>query len=270
MAKRKTETPNEAPATAEVVGTGADDVFSAITVEDQGEPIVEAPATTDQPAVRVPARTDADWHDYVMSQFTQEELIDNLPTVDGLYRVAQLLNGEVYDYDADVAQSPTPQNNMTAVVKSRFIFANVDGEVKKYSGIGEVNPANCEPEYARYAASFAETRAKGRALRQSLGLRRTIAAEEKTMVPVEEVGINGQATDTQFEVIDRVSQRLGVNAKRVLAMLVDEGKIKVESLRQIPAWVARNAIARLSEYQRDTKLIPHGVKGYDEAWRGKP
>lgn len=65
----------------------------------------------------------------------------------------------------DLVQAPTEENRWTAIVR-----AQVTLPAGTFTGIGDVNPDNVNPEVAQHAIRVCETRAMARALRVALGV----------------------------------------------------------------------------------------------------
>jgi hypothetical protein len=63
--------------------------------------------------------------------------------------------------DVDLIQFPSDENKQTAICKARV--ETVDG--RKFSDIGDANPANCNSKVAKHLIRMASTRAKARAFR---------------------------------------------------------------------------------------------------------
>ena len=62
---------------------------------------LETPSNTDTSVTDViasdaPAMTDPEWNDYVMSMFTDKEMYNGNPLVNGLRRVAEVVSGQSF------------------------------------------------------------------------------------------------------------------------------------------------------------------------------
>ena len=77
----------------------------------------------------------------------------------GLLDVAHQKNLSMVD--VELIQFPSDENKQTAICKAKV--ETVDG--KKFSDIGDANPANCNSKVARHLIRMASTRAKARAFR---------------------------------------------------------------------------------------------------------
>lgn len=82
---------------------------------------------------------------------------------DGLMELA---HGKIASIETELLQAPYPGNHNMAIVKA--IIRDTDGRV--WSGIGDASDLNCDPELAPHKIRLAETRAKGRALRDMLNV----------------------------------------------------------------------------------------------------
>lgn len=70
-------------------------------------------------------------------------------------------------------QIPTAENGWMAVCEAIAVFE--DG--RTFSDIGDASPQNCSPQIATAALRMASTRAKGRVLRDAIGLGETLREE---------------------------------------------------------------------------------------------
>jgi len=135
---------------------------------------------------KTPRRGTPEWHDYVMSQFNDDERAyysgkdgKGIEAVkaDGLRRVGELVLGEVI--------SSRPIDNVFGFDSKGLPYASVRYEIeimtksglKRYGALADVNYLNTEDMFLGFASATAETRAKGRAWREALGVK-TYAIEE--------------------------------------------------------------------------------------------
>ena len=72
----------------------------------------------------------------------------------------------------DVIQLPTKENDFICIIKATVI---VQGRV--FEGIGDATPRNVNSMIAKHLIRMAETRAKGRALRDAVNIGETILEE---------------------------------------------------------------------------------------------
>ena len=77
-------------------------------------------------------------------------------------------------FTTELLQAPNEANGQTTIIIARAIFN--DGE-RMFCGIGDANPNNVNRMIAVHAIRMAETRAKGRALRDALNIGMTMLEE---------------------------------------------------------------------------------------------
>ena len=163
----------------------------------------------------VPARTDIDWSDYVMSQFSDDEVyikkkdgkvVGIYPRVAGLRRVAQILVGEIVDSQTSCVSPPkidVYNDGKTIIHPACFIytikFVNTNDTILTYSDAADVwyaDDFNCNSDigFARFSSSLATTRAESRVLRKALDLS-VCSAEE--LGPDMKKKVNGSAVPVE-------------------------------------------------------------------------
>lgn len=250
---------------------------------DGGQPefisdVVVAEATVSQesssePAEKVPAISSPEWSDFVLSKFQADEL-DELgnPRVDGLFRVAELLLGEAISGEGDLIEAANCNNGWSASAKYTLKFLKTAtapsyGQplVVTFTGVADCSPRNADDQFCRYAAAMAETRAKGRALRTALRLRRVVSAEEVCPLPQDDA-TDEKVTTVQLDTIDLLCERAKVNAKALIAMIAAENNYEVKRISEIKRGLAKLCITKLNEYVRQASSVPEAVSGYVAKW----
>lgn len=172
----------------------------------------ESPDEEDEVPKEIPDKTDKGWSQYVMSQFADDELDGLSPRLEGLRRVAELLLGCVIEERSELISSPTMENGERACAKCTLIFSS--GKI--FEALADAYPGNCTKDFTIYPVAMADTRAKGRAYRAALGLKRVVAAEEIGIVSGDEENINQSISVGQQTAIMLLSDRLGVSIKKLL------------------------------------------------------
>lgn len=79
-----------------------------------------------------------------------------------------------------ILQYPSAENNNTIIVESTLVgFEEINGEMQEvtYTGIGDANTGNCNKMVGQHFIRMADTRAKGRALRDYLGIDMVMSEE---------------------------------------------------------------------------------------------
>lgn len=214
----------------------------------------------------VPTIRDYGWHDYVMKQFQPEELIEGRPTVDGLWRVSQVLIGEIISSKPNTVQSPRFDETgrlQPAVVEWTIQFKGYDDFVKTFGDVADIHAQNCEIKYLVHASSTAATKARARALRQALGLRKTIAAEEAANIKEDEVEMEGKINDAQKNIINLMCKNTNIS----VASFINSGSRTYGSIEDVSYQVAAKMIKELSRLQSMPSEIKENLKGYDSEWK---
>lgn len=228
--------------------------------------------TTASEKVAVPAITDVEWTDYVLTLLNDDEKIKGNPTTDGLRRIFEIaLNCTVIESLSDVVQSPDPDNGQRAtVVHSLSYFLNDDSlhesiKMRTVNGAADVYWGNCDKIFRNHPVAVAETRAEGRALRRGLRLRKVVAAEEIAENIEDDIdGTNvGKITNNQINFMDVISKRLDVNVKELLA----ENGLTKDNIYDIDHSSAVSIIRLLSQYQQKMDDIPEKILGYSKDWK---
>jgi hypothetical protein len=250
-------------------------ILSLADLDAQEKKLVPVePEEEEEEAKPEPKMTDPEWSDFVMSQFADNETsLDGNPFVAGLRRVARKVLGPVITSRSRIVQAPSllPGGDtrlQPAVVEHTLIFlcTRVESGMAAYemevTDVADVYFGNCEGEYARFASSTAATRAEARAYRKALLLNR-VAEEEKTLVPLEDAGVDGCITKTQINFIDILCKRNNVNVMK----LVNSGKKKYDDIKEVPSTTGAKIVEYLSGLQNDQTKVTEAMKGYDGTWR---
>ena len=241
-----------------------DDLFEGVTTEETQE---EAQQEDSRPEITSP-----EWPNWVMEQFSPDEMFDGNPTVPGLRRIAELVFGQpVFSGPTTVDSSADTLNPIRATVVYTVTFKNGS----TYSDVADVWHGNCDDKFAAFASATAATRAEGRALRKALRLR-TCAAEEltskdtaKIMRDTVAVATAKQPTDGEFKeeavltdnqtnFIHDLCEDTGIIKE---LFFEQEYGIKLANGDKITKGVASEAITLLNDYKGKRKEVPVELKG---------
>ena len=225
-----------------------------------------------------PSVTSEDWHEYVMSQFKPNELIDGNPITAGLRRVVEVVLGEVLETGpVEVFPATDPNGPGRATVIYRVVIEEYkSGRTKSYSDTADVWHGNTDDLFCAHPVATACTRAEGRALRKALKLR-VLAAEElakKDIVSIVQQSVNQQSTDgewnpnekvspQQINFIDNKCSQLDIDVMK----FVNSGSTNYTSINTVTKDTAKNMIVELNKYQNQTANIPPEVVGHVSNWR---
>ena len=155
------------------------DFDSDFEENESGESLYEQVTEEESIEEDVPSMLSDEWHDYVMSHFKSNELIDGNPVCAGLRRVSELLLGSVIESGPSQVFPATDNDGpgrATVVYKIVFDWMH-SGLPKTFSEVADVWHGNTDDLFCAHPVATASTRAEGRALRKALKLR-VLAAEE--------------------------------------------------------------------------------------------
>ena len=216
-----------------------------------------------------------DWHDYVMSHFKSNELIDGNPTCAGLRRVAEILLGEIMFSGPTQIFPATDANGpgrATVVFTVEFNWMN-SGMSKSFAEVADVWHGNTDDLFCAHPAATASTRAEGRALRKALKVR-VLAAEELAKKDIVNVVQQSISTSGEYNTDDRISpqqitfidnkcKQLDVN----VVEFINIGAENYRSINDVKRESGKKMIRVLNEYQNQTTSIPEHILSYQEDWR---
>jgi hypothetical protein len=219
-----------------------------------------------------PDVTDEKWHEYVMSFFTEDELIEGKPVVAGLRRVTQLVVGKIVSSLPSQIFPPKEDNSIGRATVS-WVVTLENGQI--FGDVASSWEGNTDEMFCVYAVETAATRAEARALRKALCLK-VVSADEisqnvkpldvvkklaKTVATEGEYDDQGRITDAQANFINSKAKKLNVNVAEFL-----EKEFNAPVAKKISKKVASNAIDKLNDYQQNPSAIPEEIKGYLENW----
>jgi hypothetical protein len=188
------------------------------------------------------------------------------PTYHGVLRVAIEEKGLISLSEEITHLMETP-NGWYALAKATAVFRDTEGVERTFTGIGDCGPHNCDKMIAIHAPRMAGTRAKGRVLRDALGLDECLAEEmhegpasaprhnghAPAAQPEPEVGYTGKGSDhpdgprvidVLSEVAERREKRKAQPAPEPIACVDCDRKIEDPKGLLSPASVATIAIQK--------------------------
>ena len=230
-----------------------EDVEIEISSEDDGP--------TDVPR---PGYTSPEWSDYVLTQFSENELRDGHPTVVGLRRVASKLLGPIISSGPRTLTSSMTTDGpgrASCIYDISIVFNLVARDIRQFSAAAGAWVGNTDDEYAVYPEAIAEVRAEGRALRKALALN-IVCADELTSKNTKEIVKESMKKDTSsgdWQESDNISEvqimflkkkctELGINIDK----FINSGKNQYTEIGNIPRAIAAKMIERLNDYQTNT------------------
>ena len=201
----------------------------------------------------VPLKTSPEWHDYIMSKFTKEEVVEGHPTCVGLRRVLEEVYGTILECQSLIMKAPTIDDRSATVLCSIVCLLH-DGETQvRQDSSADVSEINTEAVYAKHSVSTAETRAEARALRKLLGIR-SITAEEAQSGDVSMSAM----TDNQFRGIENAMKAFNIDPNLYLTKVAG---VSYDTVKQdyscISHQKATEMLAELNNYHDDP--VPEDV-----------
>jgi hypothetical protein len=213
-----------------------------------------------------PLETSPEWSDYVMRQFTDDELVKTekgeFPKVSGLRRVVELLVGPIVE--SGVENYQIINNGMKTVCLYKVAIKKAGDKIilwdcpnKIFKGLASAGPENVLNNFSIFPEAMAETRAEVRALRKALKLR-VCGAEELSEVPSEVDGYKDeggeQISKQQKSFLIAKCQQLNISINKLL------GVNNESELDRIPKSKATEFARIISDYQKDMSSIPDNLK----------
>ena len=250
-----------------------DDLFDGMAVEE-----LETPSNTDTSVKDVvngdvPNMLSPEWHEYAMTLFTEDEMMNGHPLVTGLRRVAELVLGPmVFSGPTWVKPTERDDHHGRATVVFTVEFANG----VKCAEVADSWEGNTDDMFCAFAVAIASTRAEARALRKVLKIK-GVAAEELTKKDTAKIVRDlsqqksstggeyedqGRMSDAQYNFIDVKCKQLNVDGRKLF-----KDVFKVDNNRKISKKVASDIIDVLNDYQQNKSTIPSELKGYNQEWR---
>lgn len=220
-----------------------------------------------------PSMLSPEWHDYAMTLFQEDEMMNGHPLVTGLRRVSELVLGPMA-FSGPTWVKPTDRDDHHG--RATVIFTIEFANGLKCSEVADSWEGNTDDMFCAFAVAIASTRAEARALRKVLKIK-GVAAEELTKKDTAKIvrdlskqnnssggeyNDSGRMSDAQYNFIDIKCKQLNVNGGKLF-----KDKFKVDNNRKISKKVASDIIDVLNDYQRDKNTIPSEFKGYQEEWR---
>jgi hypothetical protein len=215
------------------------------------------------------------WSQWVISQFTDDELENGAPTCDGLRRVAENILGPIEKVEIIKNDTPNVNNkgNATVVVGVTISHVLLEGHPRHGSYIyvedlADANKLNTPEEIFKHPSATAGTRAESRVYRKMLRLRKVLTAEElasNSSNPEEEWSPSTPITEQQITVIEMLCKRTNMNVLE----FINCGDSKYVCVEQVSEQSAQKMLQHLNRIQRKDADRPSDVSVYDENWKVK-
>jgi hypothetical protein len=217
-----------------------------------------------------------DWHDYVMTQFQEDELHDGRPNAMGLRRLVENLLGPIVDSGpTNISSSLDPNSNGRAYCQYQVVIAPwrltsndlYDGSAgqRVFRGAADAFDGNVSGQaFARFPVAMAETRAEVRALKRALQLK-VVAAEEMADVSIVESMDDGAEWDGNNKISEVQIKFIITKCKQMnidLMKFINSGqKQDHATIEEVDRHTAVQMIARINQYQNNSDInVPKELK----------
>jgi hypothetical protein len=210
---------------------------------------------------------DPEWNDYVMRMFTEDELVEGMPKVSGLRRIAEKIFGPpLFSGPTQVFPSSSVDHPGRATVVFKVDFVNAS-----YSDVADSWEGNTDDAFVVYNVAMASTRAEARALRKAFRLH-TAAFEEITKKdtasitrkavskkeaesPTSGEQLEGGASTRQLDFISKLIERAGVDYDKFVVDVLG-GSVNGRLTKQM----ATVAINTLNAYINGSLVLPENIR----------
>lgn len=216
-----------------------------------------------------PSMLSAEWNDYVMGLFLDNELFDGNPICAGLRRVAEIVLGPI------IQSGPTQVIAATDVDgpgRATVVFEVIFATGYTVSEVADVWHGNTDDLFCAHPVATASTRAEGRALRKALKLR-CLAAEElsrKDIVSIVKEKTAPKTTDgdwnaespitvQQKNFIDSKCKQLKIDVD----LFINSGNNSYSNIEDVTKETASGMVKALNQYQNGQVEIPQEIKNED-------
>jgi hypothetical protein len=240
----------------------------AIKSEDIFEDVQETNDTTvkEQSSLeKMIERTDPKWHEFVMSLFSEDELVEGMPKVAGLRRVSEKLYGQPH-FSGPIQIFPS--NEYDNPGRSTVLFS-VQFSHATYQEVADSWIGNTDDAFAVYGIAMASTRAEARALRKALGLHgaafEEITSKDTASIARETSNIKSSGKTTTGEKLEGGASSAQMN---LINKLVDRANIDIDALfksfdtteKTITKDLASKTIDMLNCYVNKSVEIPEHIR----------
>jgi len=236
---------------------------------------VDTSAFSEDSALARPQFNSEKWSEWVISQFTDDELENGAPTCDGLRRVTENILGPIEKVEIIKNDTPNVNNkgNATVVVGVTISHVLLEGHPRHGSYIyvedlADANKLNTPEEIFKHPSATAGTRAESRVYRKMLRLRKVLTAEElasNESTLEEEWSPSTPVTEQQITVIEMLCKRTDMNVLE----FINCGDSKYVCIEQISEQSAQKMLQYLNRIQRKDAARPDDVGSYDDNWKVK-
>ena len=205
-----------------------------------------------------------EWEEFIMGEFSEDELQNGFPMVHGLRRLAEKYVGVILESGPTQVFPVQGDRIGRATVVYSVTFERADNRVVTYADVADVWDGNVDPGFLAFAVAVASTRAEARALRKALKVKKC-AAEELSPVVTKASDVNVTSdiiSDNQIKFVDTLCKKLDINVVKFF----NAGERTYRRAGEILKNTASKMIQSLNTLQNNTNDIPADIKGYNPQW----
>ena len=209
-------------------------------------------------SIERPAKYSVEWSGYILSLFESDELVEEMPTCDGLRRIFRLVIGNITSVDMGVIKTPNIQDP-SATVRCEIGYQDHEtGNYMMVSDVFDVNSENTPWPYCKASVATAATKAEARALRKGLGLIKVYSSEEMHQgfeAAEQSIGFSTNddgtraASDSAKIAITTLSNKLNIDTNKLLDFM----GLKDTDMQNLTYDESHHVIALLNEFNRGEK-----------------
>lgn len=209
-----------------------------------------------------PNMGDKGWTEWVLGQLEKDEIYEKYPTCDGLFRLFEKLVGSIHRIDTKVVQTAVVENHNRATVVCTLEYQKFGSHLELViSDAADCSSTNTDYPFNQYPSATASTMALGRCLRKAMRLK-TLVREEVTRPDEATARLSQEldadmvgASDTQKNMIHKLSQNLGVDPVKLLKFMASDTNSSTK-IRQVDVSLLSHAEAqavmrKLQEYNKN-------------------
>jgi hypothetical protein len=243
-----------------------------IDVEDEDD-FTSIPISEENPKMERPVFNSDSWHEWVMLQFSEDELEGGAPVCDGLRRITENILGPISKVEVIKNTSPNLNNSGNATVTVGVTIDPITledhplfGRIAYVEDIADANRNNTPSEIFKHPSATAASRAEARVYRKLLRMKKQLAAEELQAEGVIAEDLWTPASpikDEQINTLDLICKRTDMS----VIDFINIGDNKYISINQINDTIAARMLQHANRVQRKDIPRPDNVGKYDPNWR---
>jgi hypothetical protein len=202
-----------------------------------------------------------EWTDQVLAQLADKEKYDGNPKVAGLKRLVGKLLGPIIEMDTEFIEVAIGTNGYRCSAKHVIVVRYPNGELRRFAGSADSSPRNTDQGFENFPVAMAETRAKGRAYINALGIQCNASEEMAKNPAIIESLVQDRMTDAQLQAIDIICKKTDINAGKFIKSKYP----RLQKMSDLTKPEATALIKALNAMQNEATIDPD-LSGYKNSW----